>query len=207
VLGDSDGAIALDLPGFGATPPPGRPWGSADYAEAVLAVLDEIGARVTVLGHSFGGRVALHLARLAPQHVSGLVLTGVPQLAPKSDAGRPNRAFQMMKLASRVGLITELQLERARTKYGSRDYREAEGVIRGVLVKVLAERYAELLPEIACPVELVWGAIDTTAPLANAEFAESALKRAHLEVLDGVGHMVPTDAPEALRAALDRLSS
>ena len=59
---DGIDALAVDLPGFGATPEPDRPWGSADYAEAVAPLLDEVQQPVVLLGHSFGGRVAAHLA-------------------------------------------------------------------------------------------------------------------------------------------------
>src|SRR5438067_3542048 len=56
-------AIALDLPGFGATPLPDRPWGSPEYAAAVTPVLErEFDGPAVVIGHSFGGRVATHLA-------------------------------------------------------------------------------------------------------------------------------------------------
>ncbi|MDP9388251.1 MAG: alpha/beta hydrolase, partial [Actinomycetota bacterium] len=71
-------AVALDLPGFGATPPPPQAWGGAEYAAAVAPVLDEMAPPVVVLGHSFGGRVAVHLAASRPPLVAGLVLAGVP---------------------------------------------------------------------------------------------------------------------------------
>src|SRR5580698_1003201 len=56
---------ALDLPGFGASPPPSEAWGSADYAAAVVKVIEELAgtsspAPMVLLGHSFGGRVAVH---------------------------------------------------------------------------------------------------------------------------------------------------
>jgi pimeloyl-ACP methyl ester carboxylesterase len=205
VLDGASGAVALDLPGFGATPPPPDPWGSEAYAEAVLPILDEIDDPVVVLGHSFGGRVAIQLALLAPEKIRGLVLTGVPQLAPRSEAGRPNRVFQAIRAARHFGLVSEKRLDDARARYGSRDYREADGVIRGVLVRVLQERYAPLLPQINCGVELVWGALDTVAALDGAQFAEDALAHGHLVVLAGIGHMVPTEAPDALRSAIGRL--
>jgi pimeloyl-ACP methyl ester carboxylesterase len=62
-----------------------------------------------------------------------------------------------------------------------------------------------LLPAITCPVELVWGALDTAAPLDGARYAAGALAHGNLVVLEGVSHMVPTDAPDALRAAIDRV--
>lgn len=71
-------AVALDLPGFGGTPAPPTVWGSREYAEAVAAVLEEMAPQVVVLGHSFGGRLAVHLAASHPEQIAGLVLSGAP---------------------------------------------------------------------------------------------------------------------------------
>ena len=62
-------AVALDLPGFGVSPEPPEGWGAEDYASFVSAVLDEMVDRVVVIGHSFGGRVAVHLAANHPDRV------------------------------------------------------------------------------------------------------------------------------------------
>ena len=55
-------AIALDLPGFGATPPPPEAWGTANFAKVLIPLLDEMNTQVVVIGHSFGGLVATQLA-------------------------------------------------------------------------------------------------------------------------------------------------
>ena len=56
-------AIALDLPGFGVAQEPPAAWSTAEYASFVNPVLDDMaGGPVVVLGHSFGARVAVHLA-------------------------------------------------------------------------------------------------------------------------------------------------
>jgi pimeloyl-ACP methyl ester carboxylesterase len=201
------GAAALDLPGFGGTAAPSGPWGSRAYAEALVPVLESIGRPVVVVGHSYGGRVALQLAVIAPDLVRALVLSGVPQMAPPTRRSRPNRKFQLIRLARRLGLVGERRLEAARDKHGSRDYREAQGVLRGVLVTALGERYDDLLPQITCPVELVWGELDSAAPVADARYADSVLRYSNLVVVEGVGHMVPTDEPQALVAAIDRVTA
>src|SRR4051812_38815028 len=72
---DGVAAVALDLPGFGASPPPPQPWGGAEYAAAVAPVLERFDQPPVVLGHSFGGRVAVHLAAAYPERVHALVLT------------------------------------------------------------------------------------------------------------------------------------
>ena len=66
--------IAVDLRGHGRSPWT-PPWGFEQHVADVLAVLDAHGLeRAAVLGHSFGGAVAVHLARHAPQRVERLVL-------------------------------------------------------------------------------------------------------------------------------------
>ena len=49
-------------------------------------------------------------------------------------------------------------MEEQRRKHGSADYRDAEGVMRDTLVRLVNEDYRDLLPGISAPVELVWGA-------------------------------------------------
>ena len=75
---DGMAAVALDLPGFGSSPPPDRAWGADDYAVGVIAVLEEMHSPMVVLGHSFGGRVAVCVAARRADLVGGLILTGAP---------------------------------------------------------------------------------------------------------------------------------
>jgi len=202
-------AIALDLPGFGATPPPTEPWGSSDYARCVDAVLGEMSVPVVVLGHSFGGRVALHLAAARPGAVHGLVLTGVPALLRITPPPRPPVGYRAVRALHQAGLIGEARMERARRRHGSADYAAASGVMRQVLSRVAAESYEAQLDAITCPVSLVWGDDDPTAPLAVAEAALTRLRNASaggadLVVVPGAGHFVPLRAPGVLREAVGR---
>ena len=76
-------AVALDLPGFGATPPPPEPWGSEEYARHLLPLFEEPGVlaeRIVLVGHSFGGRVGVHLATLVPDRIERVVLHHGPCL-------------------------------------------------------------------------------------------------------------------------------
>ncbi len=200
--------IALDLPGFGATPEPPEVWGSEDYARAVAPVLTAMPAPAVLLGHSFGGRVAVHLAAAHPDHVRAVVLTGVPLFRPADRNSKPHLRYRLAKRLARTGLIGEARLERARQRYGSADYRAAEGVMRGVLVRVLQEEaqedYLEPLRAIDCPVELVWGEDDTAVPLEVAERAAGEVRKGRLTVCPGAGHLTPLTVPGELRAALLR---
>lgn len=198
-------AVAVDPPGFGTTPEPPTAWGGAEYAEAVGPVLDEAASPVVLVGHSFGGRIAVHLAVRHADRVGAVVLTGVP-LLPRGDRSRAKApiAFRAARWLHGRGLFPDERMEALRRQHGSADYRAATGVMRDVLVRSVNETYEDQLRAITCPVHLVWGERDDQVPVEVAERAASMTADASLTVLPGVGHMVPTEAPAELRAAIDR---
>jgi pimeloyl-ACP methyl ester carboxylesterase len=202
--GDPVDSIVLDLPGSGATPPPPIPWGSAEYARVVAPVLNAMTRFPVVIGHSFGGRVAVHLAAAYPERVGALVLTGVPLFRVRGSRGNAPPGFRLARRLNRMKLVPDGLFEGVRHRYGSEEYRQADGVMRGVLERVMGEKYVPMLKVIRCPVELVWGDRDTAAPLGVAEMIQAELRHVNLTVLRGVGHMTPLDAPDALRVALER---
>lgn len=191
-------AVALDLPGFGASPVPPEAWGSAEYAGAVEPVLREWDRPIVLLGHSFGGRVAVQVAASMPELVRTLVLTGTP-LIRRRPRGRAPFGFRLRKALHRAHLLSDRGMEAARDRYGSRDYRMAKGVMRQVLVRAINESYEDVMPRVTCPVELVWGERDTEVGVDVAREAVELFPDARLTVLAGVDHFVPTAAPDALR--------
>ncbi len=197
-------AIALDLPGFGATPAPESAGGAGAYARAIEPVLDECTTPIVVVGHSFGGRVAVHLAQKRPGAIGGLVLTGAPLLHRAHRKGRPRLRYRVGRQLHRMGLLGDRRLEGLKDKYGSADYRAASGVMKDVLVQTVNESYEEQLAAISAPVELVWGDDDEAAPPEIAVRSETLLVNAQLTIVPNVGHFLPIDAPGQLRAAIDR---
>ena len=206
---DGVGAVALDLPGFGgATPEPDRALGSAGYAERVAPVLDDLQTPVVVLGHSFGGRVALHLAESHPDRIAALVLTGVPNLVRRTaPTAKAPLGFRIAKALHKRGLLSDEKMEQQRRAHGSADYRNAPSpLMRDVLVKVTNEEYEAQLRATNCPLELVYGELDTAAPpeMAARAVELAGPERATLTVLPGVDHFTPTKAPQALTDAVRR---
>jgi pimeloyl-ACP methyl ester carboxylesterase len=205
VAGDGPGplpALALDLPGFGASPPPPAAWGAEAYAALVGSVLSDMETPVVVLGHSFGGRVALHLAAQRPDVVRALVLTGAPMLRPLGRRTHVALAYRVRRRLHSLRLVSDDALEAARQRFGSADYRAAQGVMREVLVRAVNESDEVQLDAVRCPVHLVWGGDDTAAPLEVAERAVTRLAHGDLAVHPGVGHLTPLLIPSALRATV-----
>jgi len=201
-------AVAPDLPGFGAAAPPSTVWGAGEYADAVVPLCEE-GPPVVVVGHSFGGRVAVLLAARHPSRVAALIVTGAPLLRP---AGQPvPRAalrYRVARRLNRAGVLSDARMDARRRRSGSDDYRLAEGVMRDVLVRAVAETddgtYRRALAAVRCPVEFVWGDRDGAAPPAIAFEAATLTAQSEVTVLQGVGHLTPCEAPAALRAAVER---
>lgn len=199
-------AIALDLPGFGASPAPIEPYGARGYAELLAPVVGSLPEAPVLVGHSFGGRVAVCLATALP--VRGLVLTGVPLI--RRESGRsPSFGFRMFRMANRIGIISDDRMERERRSRGSDDYRAATGVMRDVLVAAINESYEDELSMISAPVSMIWGAEDREVPPSVADDArillESGGTPVRMTTLDGVGHLVPTQAPSQLRSVIDEI--
>ena len=210
VLGGLD-AVALDLPGFGASPAPVDPLGAAGYANTLAPWIESLGEPQVLVGHSFGGRVATVLAAERRELVAGLVLVAVPLVRPADRVVRKVPiGYRLIRWGNRVGLLSGDHLERAKRRRGSADYRMASGVMRDILVKVVNESYESELARLKCPVRLVWGAHDREVPLDVADRSVDLLDDARLgdvglEVIPDCGHDVPGVAPDRIRKAIEDL--
>lgn len=190
-------AVAPHLPGFGSTDEPSVVWGTEDYADLVAEAIAPF-APVVILGHSFGGRVAVRLAARHPELVRGLVLTGVPLLRPPSTS-KPKLQFRVVKWLVGRGILPEAALEKQRRKHGSRDYVNASGIMRGVMVRTVNEDYAADLAALKLPVRMVWGELDPEAPMPLGRTASGLIDGASFRVVDGAGHLLEGDLAAAVR--------
>lgn len=197
-LGHMD-TTSVDFPGFGQSRPPSSPQGSRWYAQQVAPLLDD-GPKVLV-GHSFGGRVAVHLAQMRPQDVQAIVLTGAP-LVRTTTPPKPKLAVRAVKFLNKRGIIPDSLVEAQKQKHGSADYRAAQGVMREVLVKVLHENYDEQLRALKCPLSLVYGELDTAAPPAVAHAIKARCDHASVEIVPGQGHALSGPLGDRIEAAV-----
>jgi pimeloyl-ACP methyl ester carboxylesterase len=197
--------VLVDLPGFGASPPPPEVWGGDEYAALVADALVELALPhpLVIVGHSFGGRVAVCLAAQRPELVDGLVLCGVPllRLAPP---GKPALGYRLLRWANRMHLVSDERMEARRRRSGSADYRNAEGIMRDVLVKAVNETYEGQLGQLSCPVSFLWGEGDTAAAPEVARRASELVARCvEVEVVAGASHDVHEEHPDKVRAHVE----
>jgi len=181
----------IDFPGFGASPLPPGPWGTADYADAMAAWLAGLPTRKRIwVGHSFGCRVGLQLAARHPDAVDALFLIAAAGLRPhRSLMTRAQRlprrlAFRMIRAITPEGPARE----RLRERYGSADYRAA-GAMRPVLVKAVNEDLSEVARAIRVPAVLVHGEGDTESPPEIAKRLHALIPGSALHLLRGFDHL------------------
>jgi pimeloyl-ACP methyl ester carboxylesterase len=190
--------LALDLPGFGESPPPAGVWGTGDYAAYVRDVLAGVGVdRARFVGHSYGAKTALYLAASIPQLVEKLVLVGSSGLrsAPSVRVRLKRAAGRVARASSHLGPPGRALRQAIHDRIASDDYKQA-GPMRPILVKVVNEDLSDLLPHVAAPTLLVWGTEDDAVPVAHAQAMERAIPDAGLVLFEGAGHFAYLDEPE-----------
>jgi pimeloyl-ACP methyl ester carboxylesterase len=191
--------FAVDLPGFGETALPPAPWGVADYADWTRALMDELGLdRPRIVGHSNGGRVAIHLAAHHPERVDKLILVDSAGIRPKRGL-RYYRRVALAKTAKHaarlLGRPGRALQQRVLARTASSDYANA-GPLRPTFVKLVNEDLTPLLPRISSSTLLIWGDQDTATPLSDGQTMERLIPDAGLVVLKGAGHFSYIDQPQ-----------
>ncbi len=183
----------LDLPGFGDAPLPPADWDTIKYADLVQEyVLDCMAGPVVLVGHSFGGRIALRLASRRLPQVRAIVLMAVPGLpAPRfSRVGLRRAAIRLLRRLLRDvrPLVGSAPLDWHTRTFGSRDYLAA-GDLRPIFVRTVLEDLTASAKAVACPVLLIWGTDDSEAPPWLARRFEELLDgHATLEMLPHKDH-------------------
>ena len=190
-------------------------YGSAAGLEAMADhALARMPDRVSLFGHSMGARVALEVMRKAPGRVERLALadTGIHMVRPGEavrrhalrDIGReqgmealvdrwlpPMLAAEARQDANLVAMLRAMSVDAGIAIY--------EAQIDALLNRPSVD---DLLPRIACPTTAIVGSADEWAPPSQHQDIVNAIAGAQLHVIEGAGHMAPTEKPEAFNAAI-----
>lgn len=185
---------AVDLPGFGASETPREVFGSEDYARIVKKFLDTMQIKkVILIGHSFGGKLSILIGTNYPEIVDKIVLVDSAGLIPKRGLNYYLKVytFKTLKFLYKTfsfWIDDDKRMEKFYKKFGSTDYKEAEGIMRNILVKVVNEDLKPILKNIQSPTLLIWGDKDTATPLYMGKIMEKEIPESGLVVLEGTGH-------------------
>ena len=189
--------IALDLPGFGETDFPPSPWRVQDYKNFVLAFTQKRGLETfCLIGHSFGGRIAILLSALHPEKVEKLVLISAAGITHEKSPEERAISF-VAKLGKRIISLPLINRLEEPTRYlfykliRRQDYYLAKGVMRETIQNVIREDLRKYLPNITLPTLIVWGDKDDVTPLADAYIMQKEIPHAKLKIIKGGSHYLP----------------
>jgi len=196
----------LDFPGFGGSDEPQEVWGVDCYTRLVEEFVRKEGLVSPVLvGHSFGGRVAILYA--SRNEVDKVVLVDAAGIKPRRSLKYYFKVytFKAGKRFWELILGKEKARERVdamRAKRGSSDYAGASPMMRRILSKVVNEDLTDRLSLISAPTLLIWGENDTATPLADAKKMSRLIPDSGLVSFPGCGHYSFLDNPVQFRAVL-----
>jgi pimeloyl-ACP methyl ester carboxylesterase len=207
-LGRTRRAVALDLRGHGRSGPPrDGSYAVAGMAADVVSVADSLGIRrFALVGHSQGATVAIAAAAQAPGRVAGLLL-----LDPATDA-------RSMPREAAEGILAALQSDAWQRIAEAYWLEQLEGARPEVTAAVLSDLRATRREALTGPFEALLS-FDPVTPLRDFRGPRlSVITRLNdrpdalhalvpglpVERIEGTGHWLQLDAPEAVNAVLDR---
>lgn len=197
--------IVLDLPGFGKSEEPKKPWNLDDYVEFLREFLSQMNIeKCSLAGHSFGGRIAIKFCAQYPEKIDKLVLIACAGIKHKksleekatnffANVGKKIFSLPILKNAYNPGrwVLYKLLLRR-------QDYYQANPLMRETMKLVINEDLKPLLSKIAAPTLIIWGENDEITPLEDARIMHREIQRSRLEIIKGAGHYLPRRNPEEI---------
>lgn len=183
----------LDLPGFGESDEPKYAWTLKDYSDMLEQLVNELNIKKPIImGHSFGGRVAIYYSSY--HSITKLVLFGSPVRPERSTNSIKVKVLKYLKQLPGMGKIAE----RMKKYIGSRDYKAASTIMRQVLVNVVNQDLSEYAKQIEEPTLLIWGDNDLEASIDDARLLENIMIDAGVVVLPGTHYAYLENLPQVI---------
>jgi len=203
--------IIPDLPGFGKSPDPDNTWGSEDYSNFILELVKRLNLKdFYLLGHSFGGGIALRIAT-GNNSVDKLILCDAAIVREEKLSFRQKASKMFAKVGSKIipkNLPGYRFLEKLVYRLaGASDYYRANPVMKDVFKKVINEDLSFLLKKVSQPCLIIWGEDDKATPLIDAHFLSKEIKDSELKIISGARHNpYKTHPKETAEAIINFLS-
>jgi len=191
--------IIPDLPGFGKSQEPSFSFNLDNYCQFIEKFISVLNLKkFYLLGHSFGGAVAVKYALKFPEKIEKLVLIA-PALC--------RRDFLKTKFWGKIAKISKIfsffpfySLTR-RFFYRfivKSDYLSVKGVMRESYLKIIKENLSEILSSLSIPALIIWGKRDDVTPLKDAYFINERIKNSKLTIIPEGNHDLEQKFPETL---------
>lgn len=196
--------VCPDIPGFGKSEMPDPSWGLKEYVEWLKDFLEKLGYKnLFLLGHSFGGRIAIKFAISYPERIQHLILLNSAGI--KQKWGIKERVLFWVAVTANAILAKGWGV-RFKDKmrhifyqiFRDLDYGKASERMRRVMKNVIDEDLFPSLPQIAVGTTILWGEKDNVVPVKYAYIFKEHIKNSRLEILPHLKHSPHLEDPERL---------
>lgn len=192
--------IVPDLPGFKKEAELNRVWNLDDYVGWLEKFSSEIAEPFFIIGHSFGGRLALKFGAKHPEKLRGLILVSSAGIKSPENP-RQKLMAAAAKIGNKFSFLPFFEfLRKFFYKFIVRksDYCGLGGALKETFKKVIAEDLTPFLSQIKTPALIIWGEKDEITPLKDAYLMNKMIPNSKMEILRGVGHAPHLEIPEKL---------
>lgn len=183
--------ISLDLPGFGGSQAPNKPWGTLEYADFVRKFVTQLKIKSPVIvGKSFGGRIAIAFASKWPKEIQDLILVSSAGIEVKATRLRLKiLTFKLLGMAT--SMIPYLDMDAARKKVYQFLGLKVEGAYKREVKKLVTNQDLRwMLNSIEAKTLIVWGDKDEVLPISIGERLSAGIEHSKLEIIEGGDHWV-----------------
>ena len=175
--------IIIDLPGHGKSNEPTNVLTVYDYSLMIHELLKELKVKnPTIIGHSFGGKIALVYAR--KYDIKKLICLASPY---KKGIEKLSFKTKVLKVAKKIPILNKLE-GFAKRRIGSTDYKEASDMMRKIMVESINLDITEDVKKISVPTLLIWGTLDNAVSIEDAYSLEKLIPDSGLVVYEGATH-------------------
>lgn len=196
-----------DLPGFGRSSRPNKAWGLDDYIEFILKFSQELKmGRFSLIGHSFGGQLAIKLAASNPDKIERLILCAPAALRNKKRI--KDRVFKILAKGGKIFFslpLLKLGKEKMRKILyflaREQDYLMS-GELKETMKKVISEDTREYFSRVKTPTLIIWGEKDKMISVTHAYILKGEIPKASLKIFIGEGHNFPYEKPKGFVKAV-----
>ena len=165
--------------------------------------------KFVLIGHSFGGQVAIKYTIKYPEQIDKLILTGAAGIRHELNT-KQKMFFYLAKFGK---IIFSLPVLNRFQEYGQRflyklarekDYYKASPRMKEIMKNILNEDLTDYFDKIKTPTLLVWGKEDKTTPLADGEIMNEKIKDSELVVINDANHSLPYQKAEEFTKIVGR---
>ena len=202
---DDVSMLFVDFPGFGKSAEPDKSMFVEDYAKQLKDLIDKNGFdELIVVGHSFGGRVAIKFASLYQNLYSKVKLFLID-----SAGVLPRRTIKFYVNIWRYKRCKKKAQRNEKFKqklelFGSTDFKKLSLNMKKTFVCVVNEDLVPDAKKILCDTVLFWGEKDKDTKIYMAKKLHKSIKNSKLYILKNAGHFSFLDNKKAFLILLDR---